>query len=43
MDNDPLLTCGMNPFVDDDLEKLLTRPVEIPKNVCNLLTSQDDG
>ena len=41
--NNPLLTCDMNPFVDDDLENLLTHPGKISKNVCNLLTSREGG
>ncbi len=33
----------MNPFVDADLEKLLTYLGIISKNVCNLLTSREGG
>ncbi len=39
----PLLTRDMNPFVDADLEKLLTHLGKISKNVCNLLTSREGG
>ena len=39
--NHPPLTCDMNPFVDDDLENLLTPPEKNPQNVCNLLTSRE--
>ena len=31
----------MNPFVDVELENLLTHPGKISKNVCNLLTSRE--
>ena len=41
--NHPPLTCDMNPFVDDDLENLLTPPGEKPQNVCNLLTPWEGG
>ena len=41
--NHPLLTRDMNPFVDANLEKLLTHLGKISKNVCNLLTSREGG